>query len=148
MATTCRKLINRPIPRNKNCSTRIYPITYKKDSKFALESFLNVQTIHRSGITGTHAREGSTAQEMQIPRAVEVHRSGIGKSTRRRSTAQDGNPTRRNVPPLRNYRIPRSSSSRTRAVNKNLIYHNPSHTKKDVEKLNKLSCTNIQESTV
>src|SRR5699024_3663779 len=103
--------------------------------------------FHHSGNAKSHAREGSTAQESQNPtcrkspslrnrafsRAVVVYRSGIAKShARDQSIAQESrNPTRRNVPPLRNYRIPRAVVvHRTRAVIKNLIYHNPSHTKK------------------
>ena len=83
-----------------------------------------MQTIHRSGITKFYAWEGSTAQEMR-------------------------NPTRGRGPPLGNREILRAGVvHRTRAVIKNLIYHNPSHTKKDIKKLNKLSCANIQESTV
>src|SRR5699024_9350751 len=87
----------------------------KKDSKFALESFLNVQTIHRSGITKFYAREGSTAQEMRNPtrgrgpplgnreilRAGVVHRSGNAKShAQERSTTQKlQNPTRSSSSP-------------------------------------------------
>src|SRR5699024_6432364 len=90
-------------------------------------------------------------RKCKIPRAGRFHRPRIAEShVQEESIAQESrNPTRRNVPPLRNYRIPRAVAvHRTRAVIKNLIYHNPSHTKKDIKKLNKLSCANIQESTV
>ena len=107
--------------------------------------------FHRSGIVISHAQEGPPLRNRGIPRAGAVHRSEIVEShAQEPSTAQElGNLTRGNRPPLGNSEISRAViAHRTRAVIKNLIYHNPSHTKKDVEKLNKLSCTNIQESTV
>src|SRR5699024_11454658 len=82
--------------------------------------------LHRSGITHSHAREQSTAQESrnptrrsspplknhEFPRAGAVHRPGIAQfHARERSTAQElRNSTRGNDQPPKNHIFPRAGS--------------------------------------
>src|SRR5699024_12161745 len=72
---------------------------------------LRVETIHRSGIAESHARQRSTAQELRNPGAVTFHLSEIAEShARQRSITQElQNLTHGNVPPLRNRGIDRKS---------------------------------------
>src|SRR5699024_12111147 len=73
---------------------------------------IRVETIHRSEIAESHARQRSTAQELRNPGAVTIHLSEIAEShARQRSITQElQNLTHGNVPPLRNRGIPRAGS--------------------------------------